>query len=158
MTSHYTVEKYPWGKGFRWRVLKDGQPADSSQFERRKRDAEKTAGELAAWDEWQAHVYRDDADGLFRWTATELSQIDEYAAALIVNLPRWNFFGRFPLRVIARQQHQKDAEDLLKDDGHWIDARWVRAEKRRIMASRVEAFRRAGLDPLQLLERAEVAA
>jgi hypothetical protein len=154
------VEKYPWGKGFRWRVLRDGQPFDSSrhQFITRKRDAEKAAAELAAWDEWQAHVYRDDADGSFRWTATELSQIVEYAAKLATNSMGCSFFTQLPLRTIARQQHQKDAEDLLKDDTCWTDAPWVRAEKRRVMAARLEAFRRAGLDPLQLLKPKEVAA
>jgi hypothetical protein len=46
---------------------------------------------------------------------------------------------------VARIQHLKDAEKLLKDDGCWIDARSVRAETRRVMAARAKAFRDAGL-------------
>jgi hypothetical protein len=149
--SVYTVEKYIlYGKQLRWRVLRDGQPLSRdidwcANSLPTKQSAQEKAAKMAAWDEWQVLMYADDASGKYHWTEGELKQIAEYAVALRVNPLRWTFNGQFPLRKIARIQHLKDAEKLLKDDGCWTDARSVRAETRRVMAARVKAFCDAGL-------------
>ena len=143
--SVFSSEKYLlYGKQYRWRVLKDGVPFRVDDgLERsymRKRDVIEAVKQAEAWDKWEALVYADDASGTYHWNENELKQIADLAAALRDNLPRWTFHGRFPFCEIARRAHRKNAEDLLKDDSCWVNARWIRAETRRVMAARRKAF------------------
>lgn len=152
MKHRYTVEKYPYRQGWRWQVLQDGQPVgdgvawSGGKHCETRRKALKAAVDFAARDDWRALVFADDLSGDYHWTPEEFEQIADFAKRLRENPLRWTFSGQLPLRRIARDAHQKDARDLLKPDSCWIDPSWVRAETRRSMAARREAFRQAGLD------------
>lgn len=132
----------------RWIVTKDGEPVKWSagdhypQTHQRKRDAVEYIGKLKVGDAWTALLFAQDATGVYVWTPEEEKQINDYAVVLKVNATRWNFFGQQPAQDIARDQHVKDAEAL---DKQWIDTKRTHAEKRRVMAARVEAFKRAGV-------------
>src|SRR5262249_40401237 len=132
-----------------WMVLKDGQPYAREgskgyymRFNTRK-SAQEEIDKDVAWDAYLARLYEQDRSGVYVWTVEEELELDAYAAVLKANELRWTFFGKFPIQVVARQQHERDAKNLQSDS--WADAKRVHAEKRRVMAARVEAFRRAGL-------------
>jgi len=133
-----------------WMVVKDGIPLEWDRgskgypmhFPSRK-EAQAEIDKDIAWDAYLERLYEQDATG-YVWTADEQRQIDEYAVVLKANGESWTFCGKFTAQVIARHQHQKDA-DVLKSDS-WIDPKRIHAEKRRVMAARVEAFKRAGIE------------
>jgi hypothetical protein len=143
----YTVAK----AGKRWAVLKDGDTVkmDGCAYGatyQTKREALAEIPKFMAGDEWRERLFEDDRTGVYHWTVDDTKQINDYAEVLRANELRWTFGGEFTAQVIARQQHAKDAEDIAKPDSYWIDAARVRAEKRRIRAARVEAWRRAGIE------------
>ena len=108
-----------------------------------RKDAQKEIDKDIAYDAYLARLYEQDAAGFKEWSAEESKEIDDYALVLRANKESWTFSGKFTAQVIAKQQHEKDAKCL--ESQSWIDPKRVHAEKRRIMAARAEAFRRAGL-------------
>lgn len=131
----------------RWIVTKDGEPVKHYLSEyptthQRKKDAVARIEQLQVRDAWTALLFEQDATGVYIWTPEEEKQINEYAAALKVNETRWTFNGPDTLQNIARNQHLQDEDALTKE---WRDTKRTHAEKRRVRAARVEAFKRAGL-------------
>lgn len=131
-----------------WMVLKNGDPYESAKgypmHFRNRREAQEEIDKDIAHDAYLAQLYEQDAAAVRAWTAEQEREIDEYAEVLRVNAESWTFWGKYPAREIARRQHERDARDLASNS--WIDPRRIHAEKRRAMAARVEAFRRAGLE------------
>ena len=131
-----------------WIVLKDGGPlkytAHNSYyrtFDTRKQ-AQEAIDEDAAHDAYLARLYEQDAEGFKEWSTEESKEIDAYAEILRANTERWTLGGKLEAQAIARQQHQEDAKALTQQ---WMDTKRTHAEKRRIMAARAEAFKRAGV-------------
>lgn len=150
--SHYEIKRdeSDHRKVKPWMVLKDGiqMTWDAGRpYPRRfvtRKDAQAEIDKDIAHDAYLARLYEQDAAGFKEWNAAESKEIDDYAAVLRENAESWTFFGKYTAQNIARQQHKKDAKDLESES--WIDPKRVHAEKRRIMAARAEAFKRAGLE------------
>jgi hypothetical protein len=134
-----------------WVIIKDGIPLEWDGGSKgcpmhfaTRRDAIEQVEKDKSHDAYIARLYEQEAAGFKEWNAAESKEIDDYAAVLLANAESWTFFGKFTAQVIARHQHQKDAEVLLSDS--WVDPKRIHAEKRRIMAARAEAFKRAELE------------
>lgn len=135
-----------------WIVLKDGTPLTHDQNARNpcvrsfptRKAAQAEIDKDIVWDAYVVRLFEQDAAGVYEWNADENEEIEKFAQRLRENPEQWTFNGPARFVAIARRQHEKDAEDLEKDD--WIDAKRFHAEKRRTRAARVEAFKRAGVE------------
>lgn len=95
-------------------------------------------------DEYRARVFEQDRTRQYEWDADENAQIDGLAQKLRENPEQWTWNGPSHFVDMSRMQHVKDAEAL--ESRNWLDCDFYHAEKRRLMAARREAFRRAGLE------------
>ena len=134
-----------------WKVLKNGQEmrregAYYPRLFKLKREAEAFCVEDAENDRIKALHAEQDRTGVYVWSEADNQQIEEYAAALIENKERWTMTGKFPIQELGRREHEKDAAVLSGPRESWIDPDRYFAEKRRVMAARREAFKRAGLE------------
>lgn len=132
-----------------WIVRKDGvalvytMGSRCPQTFKNRKDAQARIDDDIAHDAYLANLFAQDTATVRTWTPAEQKEIDDYAAILKANEESWTFCGKRTAQIIARQQHEKDAECLLSNS--WVDPKRLHAEKRRIMAARTEAFKRAGL-------------
>jgi len=150
----YSIERVQEEKRVGWYVVEggrrlhySGKAADRSycptQYKTRKSALERIE-ELRKYDARLELIFAQDFSRAYVWTEEEQKQIQDYAAQLKDNRLRWTFHGQFPLQQIAREQHWKDVEVLRRRD--WTDPALFHAEKRRVMAARLEAFRQAGVE------------
>lgn len=133
-----------------WKVLKNGQDTkrEGTSYARSfklKREAEAFCIQDAESDRINALHAEQDRTGLYIWSDPDNQQIDEYAIALRENKLRWTMTGQFQLQDIGRREQEKDAAVLTGPRERWLNPDRLFAEKRRIMAARCEAFKRAGL-------------
>lgn len=148
--AEYVIER--WQQDHRkqkpWIVRKDGELMKYSErdshpriFKKRK-DAEAHAAADKANEEWRARILTQDQAGVCEWDEAEEAEIEKYVTKLRENPLQWTMNGQHPFVTIARIQHDKDAETLTQSN--WTDCEFYHAQKRRVMAARVEAFKRAG--------------
>lgn len=132
-----------------WIVLKDGVALTYTMgshfpetFKNRKEAQVKMQVDIAH-DAYLARLFTQDIATVRTWTPAEQKEIEDYAAVLSANEECWTFHGKRTAQFIARHQHETDTKDISHD--HWVNPKRFHAEKRRVMAARVEAFKRAGL-------------
>lgn len=148
MTSKYTVVKDDYR---RWSILRDGQPiigenGIARHKYSRKRDALEEIPLIVAAVEYEALCGAQDAAGVFVWTTNEEEQIADYVKALKVNATRWYMSGQMTLQEAGRVQHAKEQEVLDGPRENWLNPDRYFREKRRTMAARIEAYKRAGIE------------
>ena len=132
-----------------WIVLKNGEPMkyDGCRYAQRfktRKDAQEKVTQDIEWDAYLVRLHEQDAAGVYEWNAGETEEIEKFTQQLLENPEQWTFNGPARFADIAQHQHWKDAKDLESDA--WIDVKRFKAERRRRMAARAEAFKRAGLE------------
>ena len=130
----------------RWAIQRDGVNVDCWSWRKTKKECVAQVSVLIALDEYRARVLEQDASGVYVWDTDEEKHIAEYVEALRTNRECWTMNGKMTLQEKARLQQSKDKSVVEGPRSCWTDPDTYFAEKRRTMAARAEAFKRAGLE------------
>jgi hypothetical protein len=158
---NYAIERYQGEKDRKpvWYITGDGKRLDYDgkpqvawsgrlwypKAYRTRKDAAERIAQWERFDIWLAKMFEQDFNRVYEWDADEEKQIEAYAVELRANALRYSFAagGRTSVQDLGRRQHRIDADMLRRRD--WLDAGRLHVEKRRTMAARIEAFKRAGV-------------